>query len=128
MSLIIRAAFARRAEIRAEYEEVLWAAYQRAETACNGRLLNRRGAAAGIDPIRLFKSNTAFAYAYASEELIEHWRTHPRPTFAAYEAQRLRDADALAEEQPPACHERPVWCPVHGWQHAADAAGEEGAA
>lgn len=88
MSVFVRAALERRAEIRAEYEDVLWAEYERAETACNGRLLNRRGLANGIDPLRLFKSNAAFAYTYASEELVAHWRVHPRPTFAAYEAQR----------------------------------------
>lgn len=89
MSVFIRAAIEQRAVIRAEYEDVLWAEYERAETACNGRLLNRRGLGKGIDSLRLFKSNAAFAYLYASEELVEHWRTWPRPTFAAYEAQRF---------------------------------------
>lgn len=91
MSVIIKAAFERRREVRAEYEDVLWAAYQAAETATNGRLLNRRGEAKGIDPMALFRSNQRFAEAYASEELREWWREHPRPTFAAYERQRAQE-------------------------------------
>ena len=88
-SPFIREALERRAEVRAEYEHVLWAAYEAAETACNGRLLNRRGEEAGIDPVRLFRSGPAFANAYASEELLEHWAKYPRPTFARYERQRF---------------------------------------
>ncbi|WOF23812.1 hypothetical protein N8K70_03790 [Microbacterium betulae] len=91
-SPFVRDALDRRAQIRAEYEDVLWAAYEAAETACNGALLNRAGKTAGIDPVRLFRSNQTYANAYASEELLEHWATHPRPTFARYEQQR-HDAD-----------------------------------
>lgn len=90
-SPFIRDAIDRRSAIRDEYEHILDAAYQRAELDCNARLLNRRGEQKGIRPLDLFMSNTTFARAYASEELLEHWQHHPRPTFAAYERQRFKE-------------------------------------
>jgi sirohydrochlorin ferrochelatase len=75
--------------MRAEYEVVREAAYERAETACNGRLLNARGKAARVDPYSLFMGPAVRAYAYASEELIEHWTKYPRLTLADYEHQML---------------------------------------
>ena len=89
MSPFLREAFERIAEVRAEYEELLIAAYVRAETDCNARMLNRRGIEAGIDPISLFMGPAVRAAAYASDELIEHWQKHPRLTFEAYERQRF---------------------------------------
>lgn len=71
--------FASWRECREEYELTLYAQYVRAEAATNACLLNERGRARGIDPVR--------AHAYASEELIEHWATDPRITFAAFERQ-----------------------------------------
>lgn len=62
-------------------------AYIAAETETNGALLNVKGRAAGIDPMRLFTGNRSFAYCYASEELVEWWETHPRMTFPDYERQ-----------------------------------------
>jgi hypothetical protein len=78
-----------RKQIRAEFEEYRLAAYEAASEACRGRLLNDRGRRAGIDAWDLFIGNEARARAYASEELIEHWTTHPRVTVAAYERQVL---------------------------------------
>ncbi|QDZ14771.1 hypothetical protein [Humibacter ginsenosidimutans] len=77
------------AEIRADYDLVLQAAYERAEEVTRGKLLNRRGRRAGIDAYSLFLGPAVRAYAYASDELIEHWRTHPRITFEAFEQQAL---------------------------------------
>lgn len=76
--------------LREEYELVRIAAYQRAEEATCGRLLNRRGVAASVDPFSLFMGNAVTAYAYASEELVEHWRTYPRLTFAKFEEMQQR--------------------------------------
>ncbi|MBF4574702.1 hypothetical protein [Frondihabitans sp. VKM Ac-2883] len=75
--------------MRAEYEQIRENAYQRAEEATNGYLLNARGKRAGIDPYSLFMGNRARAYAYASEELIAHWEKHPRLTLADWEAQSI---------------------------------------
>ncbi|ONI63914.1 hypothetical protein ALI44B_04620 [Leifsonia sp. ALI-44-B] len=74
---------------RVEYELFLEAAYERAETATNGVLLNARGKRAGIDAYTLFKGNETRALAYASEELIEHWRIHPRVPFCRFERDRM---------------------------------------
>lgn len=70
---------------RAEYELIRENAYQRAERECNGVLLNARGKELGIDPYSLFMGNEVRAYAYASEELVDHWRVYPRVTFSAFE-------------------------------------------
>jgi len=74
-------------QCRAEYQDYLHAAYARAEEACRGRLLNRRGENKGIDSLSLFIGNEARALAYASEELIDHWLSYPRITFEQFEKQ-----------------------------------------
>lgn len=78
-----------RKRIRAEFEELRLAAYDAADESCRGHLLNDRGRRAGVDAWDLFIGNEARARAYASEELLEHWATHPRVTVAAYEQQVL---------------------------------------
>lgn len=95
MSARIAEAFAEWRECRAEYDEVLYAQYERAAEACRDCLLNARGRAKDIEPLSLFMGPAIRAYAYASEELIEHWLTHPRTTFAAFERQWMT---ARAEE------------------------------
>jgi hypothetical protein len=72
-------------ECRSEYDLELYAAYERAAEACRDALVNERGRRAGIDPLSLFMGNAIRAYAYASEELIEHWREHPRVPFERFE-------------------------------------------
>ena len=62
-------------------------AYRRALEDCNGVLLNERGKKKKLDPYRLFIGSDIAAYAYASEELIEHWARYPRLSFAAFERQ-----------------------------------------
>lgn len=89
MSLVSEA-FALWRECRAEYDAVLFAAYDRAEEACRGAMLNARGQRAGIDPISLFMGNDVRARAYASAELIEHWSDHPRVTYSAFEREWAR--------------------------------------
>jgi len=86
-SAAFAAAASWRREVRAEFEAVREAAYEMAETETNGRMLNRRGLDAGVDPWSLFTHNRAYAHAYASEELLDHWQTYRRPTFLDYEAQ-----------------------------------------
>lgn len=73
--------------LRAEFENVRQAAYDRAVNDTNGALLNERGREKGIDAYDLFIGNETRARAYASPELLEHWDRYPRLTFAAYERQ-----------------------------------------
>lgn len=84
---LVGGGFAAWRECRADYDELLYSAYVRAEDATRGAMLNARGRAKGIDPFSLFMGTAARAYAYASEELIEHWAEHPRVTFAEFERQ-----------------------------------------
>jgi len=74
--------------LRDEFELVREAAFDVAHEATNGVLLNARGRSAGIDAYSLFMGNEVRAHAYASPELIEHWRSHPRPVFAKFERER----------------------------------------
>lgn len=74
-------------QCREEFENYRLAAFDAAEAVTHGKLLNRRGKRAQIDPYTLFIGNHAHAYAYASEELIEHWRSHPRPVYEHFERQ-----------------------------------------
>lgn len=83
----VREALDRVAEVRSAYRDLMYARYSHAETELNGRLLNRQGMRAGVDPLQLFSGTRAYAYAYASEELVEYWQSHPRLTFAEYERQ-----------------------------------------
>lgn len=85
----IRQALELRGYVRAEFEDYRLMAYERASEACRGRLLNRRGFAANVDDYSLFMGNATRAYAYASEELVEHWERYPRLTFAEFERQHF---------------------------------------
>ncbi len=87
LSPILRDAFAHQRRLREEFGLLRLQNYIAAETETNGALLNPRGREAGIDPMRLFSGNRSYAYAYASEELVEWWRSHPRMTFPEYEKQ-----------------------------------------
>lgn len=95
---LITEAFADWRACRAEYEEVLYAQYERAADATNDRLVNAAGRARGIDPLSLFMGPARRAYCWASEELIEHWSRHPRVTFADFERQwaRAREQERYA--------------------------------
>lgn len=62
-------------------------AYNKALEATAGVMVNAEGRAKKIDDYMLFRSNRVYARKYASEELLEHWETHPRLTMAEYEVQ-----------------------------------------
>lgn len=96
---IVSEAFNAWRECRAEYDDTLYAQFNAAEEATNGAMLNARGREKGIDPFTLFMGNETRARAYASEELIEHWETHPRTTFAKFERkwQQQREAELLED-------------------------------
>jgi hypothetical protein len=93
MSVLIRDGFAAWRECRQAYDDVLYAQYARAEAATNGRLVNAEGRQRGIDSLSLFMGPAIRAYRWASEELIEHWDTHSRMTFADFERQWLNDRE-----------------------------------
>ncbi|TCJ28742.1 hypothetical protein E0W80_04380 [Microbacterium sp. PI-1] len=96
---IVSEAFAAWRECRAEYDNTLYAQFVAAEEATRGAMLNARGREKGIDPFSLFMGNETRALAYASEELVEHWETHPRITFAKFERawQRQREAELIED-------------------------------
>jgi hypothetical protein len=75
---------------RAERERL----FVEAEAATNGYLLNRRGVEAGIDPRTLLTGPESRARKYASEELLDYWEDHPRPTEAYFEGRETRVASA----------------------------------
>jgi hypothetical protein len=75
--------------VRSDFELYRTAQYEAAEQATRGNLLNREAKAAGVDSWSLFIGPNVRAYRWASEELVEWWRTHPRTTFAEFEAQVL---------------------------------------
>lgn len=90
-SALFRRFLEERAACRDAFEEYRTAAYAAAEEVTRGRLLNRRGVAAGVDPYSLFMGNASRANAYASEELREHWARHPRPVYERFERQWIDD-------------------------------------
>jgi hypothetical protein len=92
-SIIVRRALDELSRVRAEYENVVESSYARAVNATNGKLLNKRGQRKGVDAYRLFMGNASTAYAYASEELVEHWDRYPRLTFAEYERQVIEPVE-----------------------------------
>jgi sirohydrochlorin ferrochelatase len=86
-------------EARAEYERVLHATYERAAEACRDRLVNEDGRRLGIEPLSLFMGTRARAYRYASEELVEWWRSHPRVPFVEFERKWLAERDAAHDAE-----------------------------
>lgn len=96
---IISEAFNAWRECRAEYDDTLYAQYEAAEEATRGAMLNARGRQKGVDPFSLFMGNETRALAYASEELVEHWDSHPRITFAKFEKQwqAQREAELIED-------------------------------
>ncbi|MBU4213561.1 MAG: hypothetical protein KJ792_02770 [Actinobacteria bacterium] len=72
-------------ECRDAYDLFLEDQHSQAERACRGNLLNRRGRTAGIRAETLFLGPWSRARAYASDELLEWWATHPRQTFSQFE-------------------------------------------
>jgi hypothetical protein len=76
----------RRAQRDAEVERT-WLA---AEAATRGNMLNRRGREAGIDERSLFRGPEKRARKYASEELLNYWEDHPRPTEAYFRGEDTR--------------------------------------
>lgn len=71
--------------MRLAYGDYLEAHMLAAELATKGTFRNARGRAAGITQEQLFMGGPSITAAYASEELLDFWRLHPRMTLAQYE-------------------------------------------
>jgi hypothetical protein len=69
-----------RAQAREMYDEHVYHQYLSAEDELRGVLLNRRGQAAGLNPVTLFSGPAHVAHANASDELREWWGKHGRMT------------------------------------------------
>lgn len=69
-----------RAQAREMYDEHVYHQYLNAEADCRGVLLNKRGQAAGLNPVILFSGPAHVAHANASDELREWWAKHGRMT------------------------------------------------
>lgn len=83
------------ARMRLAYGDYLEAHMAAAVEATNGCMLNPKGKAKRVTQEQLFTAGPNVAAAYASEELADFWRNHPRMTLSAFEAQWLEDRYAL---------------------------------
>jgi hypothetical protein len=75
---------------QAERQEEINRLWMEAEAGTKGNMLNRRGKEAGIDERTLFRGPETRARKYASEELLNWWDTHPRPTEAYFRGEESR--------------------------------------
>lgn len=97
MSVIFDHAAALWHDMRSEFDLVLEAAYARAEDGTHGKLLNRRGRAAGIDPYSLLTGPWSRVAAYGSDELLEHFRAVGRPSLDRFEREWLASRQTMGE-------------------------------
>lgn len=75
-----KASSQRAAARKFERQEQVETAILAAEHSTRGNMLNAKGRRAGISERTLFTGSEAHAMRYASEELLRHWETNPRPT------------------------------------------------
>jgi hypothetical protein len=85
---------------RLERAEAVDHAWLEAEQATNGNMLNRAGRAQGISDRALFTGPESVAVKYASEELLEHWQTHHRPTAAMFAGKDTRVYERYSPPSP----------------------------
>lgn len=87
--------------MRRLYQEQVHLQYLAAEQATNGHMLNAQGKAQkDLPAVSLFSGTSARANKYASEELRDYWREHPRVTFAEFKAATLgRPSDKQAADK-----------------------------
>lgn len=88
MSKIISEAFALRRVVRGEYQLLLEDMFNAADQATGGNLLNKEARARGVSSWSLFMGPERRAQKWASEELLDFWRSRPRVTYADYERAR----------------------------------------
>ncbi len=87
----------RRRQVAEEWYLAAYADYLAAEEECRGELVNRAGVEAGVpDGFALWSGPLDKALKWATEELIEWWRLHPRVTLTEYRRTRSKQEDAHA--------------------------------
>lgn len=86
-----------RAAQRQEREAAVEDVFVRAEAATAGNLVNVKGRARGIDPRRLITGREADFRRYASDEALEYFATHHRPTAASFRGADTRVAPKATE-------------------------------
>lgn len=91
---------ARYAADRMEREGIIEWSYVTAEADTRGHMLNRRGEALGVDPRSLFRGPSSRARKYASDELLEHWQSNPRPTEAMFAGRDARLYEDYTDRRP----------------------------
>lgn len=74
-------------KMRDDYSGYLQHAYDAALEGTGGVLVNRLGRSLHIDGFNLFTGSRTYAYKYASEELVDWWKHHPRLSLEQYEQQ-----------------------------------------
>lgn len=84
-SPLVLAALEQVKRLRAEFELVIEAEYEKAAEACRDNLVNAEGRRRGVTGVSLFLGPEPRALRWASEELRTYWRLHPRRTFEDYE-------------------------------------------
>ena len=90
-SPLVVAALEFRKALRDEFQDLLEALYQQAETETNGNMLNRRGHAEGVDPFTLLYGPWVRVDAFASEEYRDWLERSGRMTFDDFERQRAAE-------------------------------------
>jgi hypothetical protein len=73
-----------------EQAEAVEQSYVDAEAATNGYMLNRKGMARGINERTLITAREETFRRYASDELLEYYSTHHRPTAASFRGEDTR--------------------------------------
>ena len=73
-----------------EQAEVVEQSYVAAEDATRGNMVNRKGRARGINPRTLITGRESEFRRYASDELMEYYATHHRPTAASFRGEDTR--------------------------------------
>ncbi len=90
---------------RLAHAEEVDRAWLEAEAATKGNMLNRAGREADISERSLFTGPESRARRYASEELLNHWQAHHRPTAAFMQGKDTRVHERYTA---PRRHRRPV--------------------
>jgi hypothetical protein len=80
-----------------EQADAAEASYVAAENATRGNMLNRKGRARDINPRALITSREENFRRYASDELMEYYATHHRPTAASFRGADTRVAPRATE-------------------------------
>lgn len=94
-SVIFRRAAEEWAEMRSDYESHVQHAYAQAVEGTCGVLVNKNGRAEHIDGYDLFTGPRVRAHKYASEELIEWWKSHPRLSLEEFERRWLEGYERI---------------------------------